>query len=138
MHEFLISATVGLYSAGVVNLLLGNRGLEQFLEEVPVITSGHEMELFRALVKRQMRAALLQIPLLGLPTLLCMTGFFVGMLKAADLWYVILPAVAVLIISWIFKKTEARVKRIPAGTKELEAERDAVIDTWMNRATPDW
>ncbi len=138
MHNLLIWSTLGFYGAAMVNLFLGERNLRRFADEVGVISSERELELFKAQVKWQMYVALVQIPLLSLPMMLFVGGFMLKVLTRSDLPYLVVPAVAVIGLSLVFKRTETRVKHLPAATPELARERDAIVSIWMKKALPDW
>ncbi len=138
MRTTLLYAIVGLFGAGLVNLFLGGRELTRFVREVKTIASTHEMERFKQLAARQMYAALAQIAFLGLPALIYFGGLTMGVLAPADIGYIILPSLGMIVLGFVFKKTETQVQQTPAADEALATERDAVVATWLKKAVPDW
>jgi len=138
MHDLLIWTVVGLYGAAALNLMLGERALRRFAREVPVLSSDREMTLFRKLAARQMYAALAQIALLGLATVLLFVGFGLDLLRLDDLRFVLIPAGALVLLSLLARKVERQVQETPTATASLAAERDTVVATWLKKPLPDW
>jgi hypothetical protein len=102
------------------------------------LAGGHES--IRRLGKFQMYATLLVFALVALPLLVWIYGkFIVGALGWLDLLlYVILPFVALLILTGVFGAPADEVRATPADTPELEKERDHVADVWVSKNFPDW
>jgi hypothetical protein len=109
-----------------------------FRREVPRLRSADDMQRLRRVAKFQMYATLAIFALIALPLLVWIYGKFIaGALGWLDvLWFVILPFVAMFVLSGDAPADEVRAT--PADTPELEKERDQVADVWVNRNFPDW
>ena len=109
-----------------------------FRREVPRLRSADEMGRLKRVAKFQMYATLLVLVLIAVPPLVWIYGKFInGALGWLDLlWFVILPFVALFILSGDAPADEVRAT--PADTPELEKERDHVADVWVNKSFPDW
>ena len=109
-----------------------------FRREVPRLRSADDLKRLKRVAKFQMYATLVIFALVALPLLVWIYGKFVnGALGWLDLlWFVVLPFVAVFILSGDAPADEVRAT--PADTPELEKERDHVADVWVNKNFPNW
>ncbi len=121
-----------------LNQVLHGALLGEFIDRVPRIEDEAHLRQLRELVRRQMRAALLQIALLTTPIVVYVAAFATGVLRPVDSLYVLLPGIVVLGAGLTFRGVERRVRRLPAATPELERERDHVVAVWTSRLRPDW
>ena len=96
------------------------------------------MMRFKKAVSHQMYAALFQIVLLSAPLVIFLTGMMFDFLTASDIFVIIVPSVIILIIGAIFKRLETRAKTMLTASPEIQAERDAIVHTWLRKAFPDW
>jgi hypothetical protein len=138
MGTQLLFLIVALPVAGAVNAYLAGSRLQRFLADVPRLTGWHDLERYKQEVAYQMRAALAQIALLGLPLPIYLVGLMSGALSPADALYVILPAVTVGLLGLLVRKVERAMREIPVETDELREQRDAVARTWTTKPLPDW
>lgn len=138
MRDLLLLLLLLLPGLAVLNALWFSAELRRFLAEVPRIESTRELERFKEVVARQMRAALVQIGLLGAPIVVFGIGTLRGVLAPRDLLYVILPAALVLAVAAQCRKVEQAARSIPAADELLLRERDRVVDTWLKKPLPDW
>ncbi len=138
MHGLLLWAVLALYAAAVVNLVSGQLELRRFGERVTMISSERDLDLFKDLAASQMRRALVQMVLLGLPAVLVTVAVARGALGPGGLLYVVLPAIAIIVVSLVVKGTEKRIQEIPTADESLAARRDEVVRTWLKKAVPDW
>ncbi len=138
MRTTLLALLLLLPAAGVVNAAWCGKALSDLLRDVPQLATRADLGRFKRAVAQQMYAALAQIGLLGLPTVLFFVGLFSGALAVGDLLYLLLPSGVNLVIGLAFRKLEARVKAIPTATDELRRQRDAVVATWVSKPLPDW
>jgi hypothetical protein len=138
MRDVFIFLLVFFPGLGIVNAFWFGRELADFLVKYDGLRSDQDMLAYKRVVGRQMYAALVQIVLLLMPTLLFFTGFFSGVLKVLDLVFVVVPSVLVIVVGMRYKRLEEPMKAILAATPELENERDDVVATWLKKPFPDW
>lgn len=125
-------------ATGVANALYFGSELRRFLRATPTIESSHDIERFKEVVAHQMMAALAQIVLLAAPPLIFFAGLFKQILQPPDIVFVIVPSVVVIAVASVYRRWEREAKTIRTSDRELEAERNAVIRTWMRKPWPDW
>jgi hypothetical protein len=114
------------------------RELKAFLEATPAIASSADIERLKAVVKRQMFAALVQIPLLAAGPAVYALGLYRHLLRPADVVFVIVPSAAVLALSLATRRIEAAARSLHTPDDELRRQRDAIVDTWLHRPFPAW
>ncbi len=98
------------------------------------------MAAFKRLASSQMYVSLISGYLLWIPLITWIFGkFLLGQLTWLDgLLFVVLPfAVQVLISSYMIGAARA-VRSTPTTSKALDAERDWVVDVWLNKKLPEW
>jgi hypothetical protein len=112
--------------------------LQRFARHVRSIDSTAEIEAFKAIVARQMYAALAQIVLLIVPPILFFVGIARKVLGPGDVLFIIVPSLVVILVAALYKQVEKQVKSIPAQDDELRRQRDKIIETWLKKPLPDW
>ncbi len=99
------------------------------------------MAHFKRLAKIQMLAALLFLPFIWpwLPFCIWLYGmFFADVLTWLDLLlFVVLPFAAVIVVASTVSGPVERARSL-ATDPSLVAERDRVVDVWLNGKLPDW
>jgi hypothetical protein len=103
-----------------------------------MIASTVDIERMKAVVARQMYAALVQIVLLAAAPIAYVVGLARGELRPTDALYIIVPAAAVIVLSLGSKRVEARARALAAADEELARQRDRIVHTWMKKPFPDW
>ena len=124
-------------------LAIGNawwfgRELKAFLDTTPALASTADIERLKAVVKRQMFAALVQIPLLAAGPAVYALGLFRHLLRPGDVVFVIVPSAAVLALSLATRRVETAARNRHTPADELRRQRDAIVDTWLHKPFPDW
>ena len=137
-RSFIITLLVLFPSLALVSALYFVNLLKRFMEETPRIETGADMDAYRAVVKKQMYAALAQIVILGIPIVLFIIGTVTRTLRMGDLMYTIVPNAVVIMVSRFLRGVERKMHRLPASDLELERERDHVVAVWEKKALPDW
>ncbi len=112
--------------------------LKRFVKATPVIASTADMENMKAVVARQMYAALAQILLLGAGPVVFMLGLARGVLGPRDVLFIIVPSAAVIVAGSLYKRVEIAARNIEAIDDELRRQRDAIVATWLKKPFPDW
>lgn len=138
LHDPLLWIIVGLWGAALVNQWRGTLELQRFGDRVTAIATEADLDAFKAVVARQMHAALLQMALLGLAGILAVGGLATETLGPEDLGWVVLPGLLVAAFGALGKRTERRIQRLPAPDPAMAARRDEVVRTWLRKAVPDW
>ena len=138
MRTVLVIIILLLPAAAIVNTVVHGLRLVRFRHSLSRFENGPDMALFRPVVRRQMVAAVVQVGLLTAPLLIFLGGVATGALSPRDLPLVVVPAVLIVALGYVFKKVENEVRSIPAATDELARERDEVVATWTRKALPDW
>lgn len=134
----LLLVMLGLPAAAVVNAVWFGTELKNFVTTTPRLESSHDLERFKAVVGRQMYAALAQIVLLATPPIAYALGLVFGVLRPSDVVYVIFPSAVIIIVAAVYRGWEKRAKTIPTADPEIQRQRDAIIHTWLRKPWPDW
>ena len=129
---------IALPGLALANIWWFGRELRRFVDSTPVLASTADIERMKAVVARQMYAALAQILLLAAAPAVFLIGLVTGSLRPTDVLWVILPAAAVIVFSLGFKRTETEARSIEAADDELARQRDAIVETWLKKPLPDW
>lgn len=129
---------IALPALALLNIWWFGRELRTFVDSTPVISSTMDIERMKAVVSRQMYAALAQIVLLAAAPAVFLVGLIRGALQPPDVLYVIVPSAAVIVLSLGFKRIEAEARRLEAADDELRRQRDRIVRTWMRKPLPDW
>lgn len=133
-----LTAMLVLPALAVVNAIWFGSELKNFMSSTPSLESSRDLERFKTIVAHQMYAALVQFVLLALPPILFFTGLFRDVFQPSDVVFIIGPSAVILVVAAMYRGQEKRAKSIPTADVELERQRDAVIQTWLRRALPDW
>jgi len=138
MRGQLIALLLGLPALAVLNSCWFGRELGHAVRDIGRLESTADIERYKQVVARQMRAALAQMVLLAAPAALFGVGIVTGILTARDLLFMIIPAVVVIAVAAHYRRVEAAAREIPAASEELLRQRDAIVQTWLKRPLPDW
>ncbi len=122
----------------IANAWWFGRELRAFVAATPSIASTADIERMKSVVRRQMIAALIQIPLLAAGPILYVVGLLRHVLQPGDVVFVIVPSAAVLALGLASKRIEAAARALPAPDHELRRQRDAIVRTWLKKPLPDW
>lgn len=114
------------------------RELKAFLSLTPAIASTADIERMKAMVARQMYAALVQIPLLAAGPAVYAYGLYRHVLVRSDVVFVIVPSALVLAAGVALKRVEAAARSLDTPDDELRLQRDVIVDTWLRKPFPDW
>jgi hypothetical protein len=139
MRQWLIFALLMPPVATVLMMVLLRPSLKRFQRTVPLIRTPVDLSSLKKLVTVQMYAALIALALMAVPTLVWIYGHFVeGHLGWPDLLlFVFVPIVIWQVVAGKLSGPAKEVRAISA-VPELQAERDHVVDVWLNRVFPDW
>jgi hypothetical protein len=138
LHTVFIALIVAFPILALVNVVYFGLELRSFLARTATLESSLDLLRYRKVVGHQMYAALAQIGLLLAPLLVFIVGILLDVLEASDIVFVIAPALVIIVVAVVFRGWEQHAKTIPAADPELEAQRDAVVRTWMRKPFPDW
>jgi len=138
MRSTLIVMMLLFPAVAIVNAWWFGRELRAFVDATPSIASTADVERMKAVVRRQMIAALIQIPLLAAGPILYVVGLLRHALRPGDVVFVIVPSAAVLALGLAAKRIEAAARALPAPDPELRRQRDAIVHTWLKKPLPDW
>ena len=118
----------------IVNTLIGGFRVKQFLSETPSITR-HSLFDFKSMVKQQMYQSLLQIVLLGSVLILGGVGIY-----AQEIGFITVLFFngVVILLSVGFKSLETRAQSMVVEDESLELEYQAICETWVKKALPDF
>lgn len=139
MRQWLVFALLTPPVATVLMMVLLCPSLKRFQRNVPSIRTPDDLSRLKKLATVQMYAALIALALMAVPTLVWIYGHFVeGQLGWLDLLlFVFVPVVIWQFVAGTLSGPAKEVRAISA-VPELQAERDHVVDVWLNRAFPDW
>ena len=133
-----LSLIVVLPILGAISAVYHGRALQRYVSKTKRIDDMAGLARFQQVVAQQMRAALIQLALLTTPLALYFIGILTDRLWLGDIAFVVIPAVVLLAIGYLFKKVEAQACRVPAVNEDLDEQRMAVIKRWKTSALPDW
>jgi hypothetical protein len=127
----------GVLLSIVVGLLLSFRW-QGFMRQKPKLETPEDLETFKRMVKLEMYAALMMLPVMILPGIAYPVGLFLGALNLfPDLIYFLLLMGLMLLIGRYTKSVEMKARTMPVAPP-LARERDRVVNTWVGKALPDW
>ena len=138
IRTLLIAAIVVFASAALANSVWFGGQLKRYVLSTRMLSTDLDVFRFKKIVAKQMRAALLQIVLLSLPIVIFITGIMFKALYPGDIFFVIIPSLAILAVAAYFRSWEIRARNIPTATPEMLDQRDAIVRTWLRKALPDW
>ena len=138
MRDVYLWLMLGFPAVAMANAWWFGRELKLFVDATPVISSTVDIERMKAVVARQMRAALVQIVLLAAGPMVFVVGLVRGVLQPTDALCVIVPAASVIVLSLGSRATEARARSLDAADEGLARQRDAIVETWLKKPLPDW
>ena len=126
----------GIYAAWGVVAVWSFGQLKGFVQETPSIADEMCLERFRALVRVQMRLALVVIGLLAV-------GMIIGLLLIARHGLVglvvVLGANAFVIASALYVRTvEVKARSLQAGSEALGDQYRRISETWVKKPLPDF
>ena len=96
------------------------------------------MDRFKQMAASQMYQGFAQICLVFSPIVIFLGGFLGKHLFLADLIYVVVPFLLMVLFGFYVRVMERQVQTTPAMTADLERERDAVVKSWLTKPFPDW
>jgi Na+/H+ antiporter NhaC len=137
LNELMLTA-VAVVGLGIVWTAVFGWQLKRFCDRTPEIRSVQDLEAFKRVVAAQMYAALIQIVILMAPWGIFGYGLLNDRLQMSDAIYLTFPYVLVGIGGLLMKRVEQRAKNLPVSDPDLLRSRDAVVQSWVKRALPDW
>ncbi len=138
MRTLLLAAMLASPALAVFNAVIQGRGLKEFLDKTPELASSLDLENFKKVVGRQMRAALGQAVLLLIAPVCFFWGLMIHSLTPGDFVWILLPSVVVILVARSFRSLELKAWAIPAANDYLIGERDRVVKVWRTKPLPDW
>lgn len=114
--------------------------LRSFRQKHPVLRNEADMSAFKRLASFQMYGSLTALYLMWAPLVIWLLGkFVVGHLTWMDgFLFVIVPFIVQFAVSGAAIGTAKAVRSTPAANETLTAERDRVVDVWVNKKYPEW
>lgn len=126
----------GIYIWALGNAFVSGNAIERFLKATPSIDDPSALDRFKAIARRNMFQALLQIVLLGAGmiagVLLILRHGFFGLLG------VLVANAVVFAVGKRYGKLEEQARNLPAGTEAIRAEHRRISETWVKKALPDF
>jgi hypothetical protein len=142
MRTALLTIMVALPAVAAVSMLVLTITYHRFHQIVPELRTSEDLRRLRSLAKMQMYLALLGHPLFTVGGVIAI--WVVGWLVVRELgWldlllYGIVPILVTFVIAAWGQSPARMAKAIPASDVSLAAERDHIVDVWINRLFPDW
>jgi hypothetical protein len=124
----------------LMTTMLMSSQLRRFQRTVPVLHTADDLQRLRRLVKTQMYASLICLALLAAPLMVWLLGFFIaGALGWLDLLvFVALPFAVVTVATVLMGRPAEVVRATSVANPTLQAERDQIVQVWVDRIFPDW
>ena len=134
----LIGLILILFIAGIVNMQVGTGAVKKFLSATPAITSGHEHEHFKAMVRQQMYQSLLQILILGSMGITGIYGIISGKLSFLEFVFFLLLNGAIFFFGRYTKKIEGQARNFKIADETLAGAYASVCESWIKKPFPDF
>ncbi|MBI2930582.1 MAG: hypothetical protein HYY16_02935 [Planctomycetes bacterium] len=134
----LISTMIAVPLLCLGMLAAGTLMLRSFVQRVPEIITRAQMDEFKKIVARCMRMALVVRSIGWIPPVVLVLGFVIGELVWLDLLYCVVPLLLVVGVAKLCGGIEERARALPVREEALRAERNHVVDVWVNQPRPDW
>jgi hypothetical protein len=114
--------------------------LRSFRRNRPLLRDEADMSAFRRLASVQMYVSWAALRLTWVPLVIWLVGkFALGALNWWDgLLFVVLPFFVQLAVAAGAVGTAKAVRSTPAADDRLAAERDRVVEVWVNKDFPEW
>ena len=140
MRLWLVASMVAAAGAVILAMIVLYFPLRSFREKYPLLRNENDMLAFKRLASVQMYVSLAALYLAWVPLLIWIVGKFVlGQLTWLDgLLFVILPFVTQFTLAAAAVGTAKAVRSTPAAHETLTAERDRVVNVWVNKNYPEW
>ncbi len=129
---------VVLFIMAMVNFAMGISAIRRFMETRPRITGHQDLSDFKAMVRRQMHQALIQIVLLGGMTVISVIGILSDRISFAQFIMVLVLDGVVWFAGKKGKSIEQRVQHLQVDDLELKEEYKSVCRTWVLKPFPDF
>jgi hypothetical protein len=141
MRTLLLTIMVALPSTAILIVLVVAITYHRFRRAVPELRTPEDLRRLRSLAKLQMYLSLIGHPVLTIGGVFPVWLF--GWLVVGDLGWLDLLLFGVLPIVVLFAlalplKSPAQMSKTMPTSDEFCAERDHVVDVWINRLLPDW
>lgn len=126
----------GIYLAAVGVSVASAASLQRFAAAHPAIADRATLDEYKALVRRQMYLAL---GMLGLLAAGIVAGLALIHRQGLPALGAVLAANAVVFLfGMLHRRSERRVRSLPAASQELDAEYQRVSTSWVKKAVPDF
>ena len=142
MRTILLTIMVALPTIAVVFLLILTASYRRFRLAVPELRTSDDVRRLRSLAKLHMYLSLPGHPNVMIGGVLAV--WLIGWLIVKELGWLdllffgVLPIIFVFVIAVRGQSPAQMAKTIPASSDSLAAERDHIVDVWLNRLFPDW
>jgi len=124
-----------VFALALVNSVIGLVAISSFLSKKKSIATAADLAVFKALARRQMYQALLQIVFLGLAMLIGIYGIVTA--KIPLLVVIILNAL-VFAMGMLAKGPENRARSLRVEDEALKSQYKRVCDSWVRKPFPDF
>lgn len=131
----LVNWFVFFLSLALINTFLAAIGVKRFLSLHSFISSHHDLESFKQMVRRQMYQALMQIGFLGIANIVGLYGIIT---RQISLLLILILDGAIIIISKFIKKTEEQARTLKVSDANLESQYRDICEAWTKKALPDF
>ena len=127
-----------LFALGIINLIVGVKGINSFLSQDSSIRTYQNLENFKNMVRKQMYQALLQLAILGTMTVIGIIGISTGKLNFnGTLLFLLLNVINIFAGKW-GKGFEKKAKSLKVEDPNLLDEYKLVCRTWGRKPFPDF
>lgn len=127
-----------LFALGIINLIVGVKGIRSFLSQDSSIRTYQSLQNFKIMVRKQMYQALLQLIILGTMTVIGIVGIFTGKLNFnGTLLFLLLNVINIFAGKW-GKGFEKKVRSLKVEDQNLLDEYKTVCRTWFRKPFPDF
>ena len=127
-----------LFALGIINLIVGVKGIRSFLSQETSIRTHQSLQSFKSMVRKQMYQALLQLIILGIMCVLGILGIINGRLNFnGTLLFLLLNVINIFAGKW-GKGFEKKVRSLKVEDPNLLEEYKSVCRTWGRKPFPDF
>ncbi len=127
-----------LFVLGIINLLIGVKGIKDFLSQDSSIRTYQSLESFKNMVRKQMYQALLQLIILGTMTVIGIVGMLTGKLNFNGiLLFLLLNVINIFAGKW-GKGFENKARLLKVEDPKFLTEYKSICRTWFRKMFPDY
>ncbi len=130
----LVASPSAAFLLGLTSIVL----LRRFLGRIPALRSPAGIQAFKRFVSGDMYRSVCVMGLMAVTILCFVGGIVLKALHVSDFLWAFGPWAAVLVLTPLITRLEARMRTLPADDPQIAVERDRIVRVWRRSIFPDW